>query len=449
MKTGISLIMLPLICLAALVACAARNEEPTTRVDVTSQPSGAKVLIDHRERGVTPLILTDLPPGAHLLQLSQEGYCDLFETITLETGVPLPLNLRLDTQTGILLMITDPSGCDVSVKGVSLGATPLLVTSLASGAHRLTISSPGYQTKEIDVELDGRTPLKQEVALLSDSGTLEVSADPEGAEVLVNGISRGEAPCRIDRIPGGIVTLQLQAPGFIAQQREITLAAGEVQNINIQLKPLPGTLRIVAVTTSATPLEGARVYIDNEFKGDTPFDFVNAAPKLYRVRIDKTGYESVAREVTLEKGASVTEECRLAKITGRLEIVTAPASATILIDGKKIGITSTRSSDSNAVSDPFATDEINEGEHEIEIFRKGFATQKRKIEVKRGETLTLQFKLVRQFIPNYEVTTARMNYKGVLEFMNEEGIRIEVSPGISQTIPMKDVKKHGPLQIEE
>ena len=83
------------------------------------------------------------------------------------------------------------------------------------------------------------------------------------------------------------------------------------------------------------------------------------------------------------------------------------------------------------------------------FFRKGFASQKRKVNVTRGETLTLQFKLIRQFIPNYEVTTTRSYYKGVLEFINEEGIRLETAPGISQTIPMKDVKKHGALQEQE
>jgi len=139
----------------------------------------------------------------------------------------------------------------------------------------------------------------------------------------------------------------------------------------------------------------------------------------------------------------------LAKITGRLEIVTAPSRATVLVGGKKVGITSTHGADSTAVSDPFAVEEILEGEHDIEIFRKGYATQKRRVTVKRGETLTLQFKLERQFIPNYEVITARSHYKGVLEFMNEEGIRLEITPGISQTIPMKDVKKHGPLTESE
>ena len=429
--------------LFSLTLQAAKENGPTTRLDITSQPSGAKVSVDHHERGVTPFTLTDLVPGPHLLHITKAGCQDVFENVVLEKGVVRAVAVTLDPLTGILLLTTTPANCEVALKGVSLGTTPLLITTLESGTHRLSILSPGYQTKEVEVTLNGRTPLKQAVSLVSDSGTITLTSDPVGAEVLINGISRGHAPCRVDRIPGGTVNLEIRADGFQSHTRDVTLAAGELQNVDVQLKPLPGTLRIVSIP------DEARVYIDDEFKGETPFDLKKAVPKTYRVRVDKAGHESAARDVMLAKGASITEEFRLAKITGRLEIVTAPARSTVLIDGKKVGITSTPGTDSTAVSDPFAVEEVLEGEHVIEIFRKGFATEKRKVAVKRGETMALQFKLGRQFIPNYEVTTARSNYKGVLEFMNEEGIRLEITPGISQTIPMKDVKKHGPLQESE
>ncbi len=429
--------------LLGLTVQAAKDKGPATRLDVTSQPPGATVSVDHKEKGVTPLSLTDLTPGQHLLHVTRANYRDSFDSVVLETGVSRTAAFKLEPLTGILLLTTTPDGCEVSAKGVALGVTPLLITTLESGTHRLTVASPGYQPKEVEVTLEGRTPLKQEVALMSDSGTIAVTSDPAGAEVLVNGIARGKTPCRVDRIPGGSVTLEVKAEGFQPHSRDVALAAGEVQTVEVQLKPLPGTLRVVSIP------EAGRVYINDEFKGESPYDLANAKPGTYRVRVDKTGYEPVARDVTLEKGASITEEFRLAKNTGRLELITAPAGSTVLIDGKKIGITLTHGTDTSAVSDPFAIEEALEGEHSVEIFRKGFATQKRKIEIKRGETLTLQFKLVRQFIPNYEVTTTRSYYKGVLEFQNEEGIRIETAPGISQTIPMKDVKKHGPLQVSE
>ena len=427
------------LLLGLAVLAQAKDKDPTTRLDITSQPQEATVRVDHKERGITPMALTELPPGPHLIQVSKANYRDAFEAVVLEPGVCRTSAFTLEPLTGILLLTSTPTGSEVSLKGVSLGTTPLLITTLESGTHRLTVSSPGYQTKETEVTLEGRTPLKQDVTLMSDSGTIDISSDPAGAEVLVNGISRGQTPCRVDRIPGGTVAIEIKANGFQPHTRDVTLAAGEVQKVEIQLKPLPGTLRVVTIP------EGVRVYIDDEFKGESPFDLANAKPGSYRVRVEKIGYEPVARTVTLEKGATVTEEFRLAKNTGRLELVTAPAGATVLIDGKKIGITLTRGNDTSAVSDPFAFEDALEGEHQIEIFRKGFATQKRKIEIKRGETLTLQFKLIRQFIPNYEVTTTRSYYKGVLEFQNEEGIRLETAPGISQTIPMKDVKKHGPL----
>ncbi|MBQ9430581.1 MAG: PEGA domain-containing protein [Kiritimatiellae bacterium] len=420
----------------------AADREPSTTLEVTSQPNGVTVWVDHVNRGVTPLTLTDLPAGPHLLRYTMDGYDDVFETVQVTQGAMSRASQNLRRTKGLLLLLTDPKGCEVSENGVSLGVTPLMITTLPVGTHRLQISSAGYQTKLLEVKLEGRTPLRQEVTLMSDSGTINLTSDPVGAEVYVNGILRGKSPCKIDRIPGGQVTLELKADGFQPHSREISMAAGEVQAVDIRLQPLPGTLRIVTIP------DGARVYVDNEFRGNAPYDWVNVKPGQYRVRVDMAGHESAARNVTVEQGASATEEFRLVRNTGRIELITAPAGAMVLVDGEKRGLTSTTKRDTTAVSDPYAMDDVLEGEHEITVFRKGYAQQKRKVTVVRGETLTLQFKLIRQFIPDYEVTTIRSYYKGVLEFKNDEGIRIEISPGVSQTIPMKDVKKHGYIREE-
>ena len=115
----------------------------------------------------------------------------------------------------------------------------------------------------------------------------------------------------------------------------VTMAAGEVQSIDARLTPLPGTLRIVTIP------DGARVYVNDEYKGRAPYDLLNAKPGEYRIRVDMPGHEPNARTVTIDKGASSTEEFRLVKNTGRIELVTAPSSAMVLIDGKKHGLTTT------------------------------------------------------------------------------------------------------------
>ena len=434
--------LITLIFTALALSAFAAKEEPSTQLVVKSNPVDAKITINHNNRGNAPLTITDLPAGEYLIHASKKGYMDAFETVSIQAGVRVEANLELLPQLALLLVHSEPEGAEVSREGVSLGTTPLLVTNLQPGKHRLSIALPGYQTKEIDVSLNGRTPKKEMITLVADSGTIDVTSDPAGAEVMINGIARGSTPCTIERIPGGTVNLEIKQNGYTPHTREIALAAGEKQSINVTLRPLPGNLSIVSIP------EGARVYIDNEFKGKTPYTLENTNPGTYRVRVEMAGHTPLARNITLEKGTTATEEFRLEKNTGILSVITAPSGCSILIDGKKRGITRSEKAETSAVSNALSIEDLIAGEHTVEIIRKGFGPQKRKIVIKRDQTTPLQVKLIRQFIPNYEVTTTRSYYKGVLEFINEEGIRIETAPGITQTVPMKDVKKHGPLQEE-
>jgi len=72
--------------------------------------------------------------------------------------------------------------------------------------------------------------------------------------------------------------------------------------------------------------------------------------------------------------------------------------------------------------------------------------EKRRLELKKQELLTRRGD---QFIPDYEITTTRAYYKGVLILKNNEVIHIETAPNVIQGIPMRDIKKHGPLRKGE
>ena len=427
-----------LVCLAATTVQA--GKDPSTYLAIQSHPNEAQITLNHKACGTTPLTLTDLPAGRYLIHAKKDGFSDGFETVYLQPGINCDLNIELLPQLGLLLMSSEPEGAEVINEGVSLGTTPLLVTNLRPGKHRLSLTLPGFQTKDIDITLKERTPKKKVVTLVADSGTIKIRSEPTGSEVLINGIARGITPCEIDRIPGGSVNLEIKQSGYTSHIRDIVLAAGEKQEVTIKLKPLPGSLHIVSIPN------GARIYIDNEFKSESPFTFTDAKPGTYRVRVEKSGHTPIARNIEIFKGVATTEEFRLTKNTGILSIITAPAGATILVDGKKRGITKSGQNDTIAISNQLAIEAIIAGEHSVEIVRKGYGTQNRKITIKQDQTTSLQVKLTRLFIPNYEITTTRSCYKGVLEFMNEEGIRIETAPGISQTIPMKDIKKHGVLK---
>ena len=433
-----SRLLLPLAAgLLVTAPLLAREAEapPMGRLQVTSDPPKATVLIDRRARGETPLVLPTLPVGQHLVTVQKQGFRDAWQTVELQGQDTRTIDFQLEPLTGLLLLLSSPSNADVTVNGVAMGHTPVLISTLPVGTHRIKIASPGCQPKEVEVKLEDRTPVRKQIDLVSNSATLTVETDADGASIRINGIDHGGSPCTVDRIPEGEVTVELQADGFAPLVHKIKLAAGETQKIKLPMAPLPAALRIVSLP------DKARVYVNNEPRGLTPLDIPDLLPGKYRVRVEMDGYDPNARDVELGRGARKSEEFRLTSNTGKIELITEPDHVSVFLDGKKIGETKSKPDATSNISDPLAVDPIPAGEHELRLVRKGYAESRQKVQIEPGKTLPLSVKLMRRFIPDCLVVTIRgAEYRGMLESAADDAIRLETAPGVMTTFPRKDVK---------
>lgn len=164
------------------------NARPAGALQITSTPVGARVLVDGRERGVTPLELADVPAGAHAVQIeSPEG--SVRRTVQVAAG-----------RTEVLTESIYPGWIRVSAPfDVTLadGKTGIQLDSsnralMKPGPHTVRIQNRalGYvETRQIVVE-PGATA---ELDIASPTSTLTVSG-PAGAAVLVDGERVGEVP---------------------------------------------------------------------------------------------------------------------------------------------------------------------------------------------------------------------------------------------------------------
>ena len=179
-----------IVCLAlSLTANAA--DKVQTRVSVTSQPSGATVIVDGQDRGTTPITLFDLKPGRHHLKYRLAGYCERDRFFSTDEGPFIEKNEVLVEEKGLLLLKTDPPGADIQINGDSVGQTPRLITHLAAkDTYSVRLRKAGYQDQKISVRFDGRKPLVREEKMVLASGTINILSEPSGAEVTVNGIVR-------------------------------------------------------------------------------------------------------------------------------------------------------------------------------------------------------------------------------------------------------------------
>ena len=423
------------LCIAPALAAPPPKPEPAGMLTIETTPPHADVFVDRVNRAQAPAELS-LRPGQHLVTLRCEGYKPEHRTVMIDDGGRTSLNVELAKITGILIAASEPAGAEVTIDGISYGATPALLTALPLGTYKLSFALAGYKTKTVEVSVKDRTPVKAFVSLTSDTATLTVSCNLPDVAVSLNGIPRGTAPCTIERIPAGDVELSASAKGYKPFVQKLRLGEGETQSVTIQLEIKPASLKVVSIP------DKARVYIDNNFRGTTPLEIeaIDAGP--HRVRVEQQGYDPNARNIELQPGESTVEEFRLASNTGTILLTTDPDGVTVLVDGKEVGKTPPAKDLGQGISAPYPIEGLSTGNHEVKFVKPGFYEKKQEVSVERGQTTTVNVKLPRKFIPNYEVTTAQGTFKGVFESATEEGITLETRPGVTTLYLKQNIISH-------
>ena len=424
------------VCLAVLCALGLRADgDAQSRLDITARPAGVQVFVDGQPRGTAPCSVYALPAGSHLVHLEAPHCVAEDEFVEIRPGQFLQKSYALAEEKGLVLVKTTPAGAEVKLDGVSMGVTPLLLTSLASGrSHALELSLVGYQTRRISVSPEGRAPLVREEVLALDSGVVNCTSEPAGATVVVNGVERGTTPLELAQIPKGVATFTFRLAGYREETRELRLAPGDRQSLAIQLKGLP------ARTTVVSSPENARVFLDDDYQGKTPVSFA-ASAGAHAIRLELPGYAPVVRKVEFANGGETTETFSLESVLGRIEVATTPAGARIFVDGKSVGFT--RSGGDAAVrSQILALESIPAGEHSVVARLAGYQDVSRTLTVKAKDTGKLFFKLHRIFTPDTEIETIRGIHKGVLVEKDFAGnVTLETSPGVHQTFRQDEIRK--------
>ncbi|MBS1193873.1 MAG: protein kinase [Methanomicrobiales archaeon] len=141
-------------------------------VAVTSQPAGAAVYLDEQYQGTTPLEIANLTPGTYLIRLRMEGYGDREVPVVVEAGnltsvtarypplptptptatpavttVPTTPPFPFVTETpapGALSLTSFPTGATVTMNGIRMGTTPLVIRNLTPGTYHVRYSLVGW-----------------------------------------------------------------------------------------------------------------------------------------------------------------------------------------------------------------------------------------------------------------------------------------------------------------
>jgi hypothetical protein len=96
-------------------------------ISVTSDPSGGRVSIDSRYRGITPLSLEDVPEGMHTVIVSTPGYQDFITDIVVRSSGTPPVHARLIPEETVV-----PGNNRIPVSAPLIPAALLILTFLCA-----------------------------------------------------------------------------------------------------------------------------------------------------------------------------------------------------------------------------------------------------------------------------------------------------------------------------
>lgn len=436
---------LPLLVCASLAVPAAGGQEPAGHLRITVEPPDAKIIFDDVLQDPSPLLLTNVAPGVHLVHVAKDGYIPKRTSVKMAPGKKQDLDLKLDPITGLLLVHSTPQGAEVNINSSYKGRTPLIITDLPLGKYRMRVSAVGYLPKDLDLQVDNRVPRRLDVALRSNSGQLNVQSEPVGAAISINGVSVGVTPMLIDRISTGHKQVDLALKGYRLFSATVTVESGGSNNITARLQALPA--RLTAISTPP----GAKIYLNDQYSGLAPHTVSNLAPGAYTVRGELKGFAPASSSVTVGNDENQTVELTLTRNSGILELITEPAGVQVFVDGEDCGITKAGASD--LTSNPLKVEFLAQGIHRLQLTRKGYFTLEKSFAVEIDKTVTLQEALKRRFIPD-TVVKFRTEAGGedakagaISQKLPNGDIELETKPGIFIKIPAGNIISVGPSNV--
>ena len=138
--------------------------------------------------------------------------------------------------TGLAQFDSRPSGAEVVVDGVLRGKTPLKL-SLPVGSHALEIRSDAG-TRSLPLTIEAGTLVSQYVELLASAeraaGRLDVSSDPPGAQVKIDGVAKGVTPLTLDAVEPGEHSVSLSRNG-VTIVRTVKVSPGTTGSVMASL----------------------------------------------------------------------------------------------------------------------------------------------------------------------------------------------------------------------
>lgn len=216
-----------------------RLQANTAELTITSDQPGASVVVDGRERGLTPLAQpVRVDAGTHTIRVFKEGYTAFSTQVVVAGRQRKAVSTKMEPldRSGTL-RVQEASGraLEVVVDGVAVGNTPW-TGPLSVGTHTVFLRGPG----DVGTPPSSATVFANQLSTLTLGAArmdaqLRVEPTPTNALVHIDGVPVGAGVWE-GRLKSGSHRIEAVAEGFLAYRADAKLSKGAREVLRIRLE---------------------------------------------------------------------------------------------------------------------------------------------------------------------------------------------------------------------
>ncbi len=315
-KSRAKIFVLPISLLALAIAGAGFwliRSQPSAdlhlQTTIRTEPAGALVVLgDHAQK--SPATFADLEPRRYNLRIMSPGYEPVETSVDFRRKHSLDLSpFRLVRSRGALQIQSEPSGAEFWIKSEDgqisrEGVTPQTIGDLPTGKYSIIARRSDWEMRE-NVEVQRGETTNKSFAFVS--AITNITSEPNGAEVFVDGKSRGRAPLRLD-LPAHVHDLVAHLDGWPDEQQKIDVNTQRENAAHFVFAN--GSVKI----TSAPG--GATVIANGKDLGQTPLVIEEVKPGDVTYELRQTGYKPGSVSGKVEPQQQTFLAARLEKSVG-------------------------------------------------------------------------------------------------------------------------------------
>lgn len=321
-------------------------------IDVTSNPDGAKVLLNGEDTGLTtPATIKSLMLNTpYVVRLEKDEFKPVERRLKLSSAQPVPIELELQKMAGVMDISSEPTGANISIDGKATGkTTPATIEDIPLLTdHRIKLTKQDFEDFEQVVNLTGSKPQKIAAILkVAQKPSIPPPATPPVTPPVAPPATPPVTTPPTAAIPA-LAPAQPAPPPAEAAKATVKPAEKPAK----ATKPPPSAPAEKPVETTPPPAgvsggtpaqikiasnpSGAEVFINAEYKGKTPLT-ASVQPGSVSIIVNKEGLARYSRKITVRPGEKVNlTDINLSDLYGEVSLSSVPPRANVVFDGQAI-----------------------------------------------------------------------------------------------------------------